>query len=351
VRRPHPHDKTISLLHDVAKEIMLPGEPLFFIERGKRGDSVRCSLLGQRLVKVISAKFNKIKEDYPLHHFSPVFMVFLRLRRRLPHDPSSYFRGMWTSSGADDLLAKALGVLKLLRRMLGRETLKTDNENFRRGAMDNFNGLIDAVDRISQHRKLVTVLRFDLHYRKIGSQPVKFGDEPDLGVLDEFMGYRERFQRSLDRRFGSRLCGYAWVLEYGRESTFHLHYLVILDPHRHEDGSSLVDMLGEKWVALTEGRGELYNCNAKKKKYRYSALGQVRLDDPAVVKGLYFIVTYMTLAPLFVKLDIQKRFHTFAKGRFPKVAAPQVGRPRHRAPGSRIKISVAEARASYLNFL
>lgn len=344
------HDKTISLLHDVAKEIMLPGKPIFFAERGKRGDLVRCSPLGQRLVGVISADFNQIKADYPLHHFSPVFKVFLRLHRRLPPRLSHYFNRLEPSSSADKLLAAALQMVELLRRMLGREALKTDNENFRRGAIDNFNGLIDSIDRLSQRRAFATVLRFDLHYCKIGSQPVRFGDEPDLGVLDEFMDYRERFHRSLDRRFGSRLWGYAWVLEYGRERTFHLHYLVILDPRKHEDHRSLVDRLGEKWTALTDGRGELYNCNARRT-YRYSALGQVRLDDPAVVKGLYFIVTYITLAALFVKLDIQKMFHTFAKGRFPKVDVPQVGRPRHRAPGSRIKISVAEARANYLNFL
>lgn len=351
VVRTEVHDRTISLLHDVAKEVMLQGELLFFMERNKRGSWIRSSLLGRRLVQVISADFNQIQADYPLHQFSPVFMIFLRFRRRLPLDPSSYFDQLWSSEDAEKILPATLRLLELLRRMLGREALKTANENFRRGAMDNFNGLIDAIDWLSQRRTLVTLLRFDLHYCKIGSQPVRFGDEPNLGALDEFMDYRERFHRSLDRRFGGTLWGYAWVLEYGRERTFHLHYLVMLDPRRHEDHKGLVDILGEKWKVLTGGRGEIYNCNAKKRTYRYSAVGQVRLDDPAAVKGLYFIVSYMTLAPLFVKLDIQKRFHTFAKGRFPKAADPKVGRPRHRAPGSRIKISVAEARASYLNFL
>jgi hypothetical protein len=351
VVRAEVHDRTISLLHDVAKEVMLPGEPPFFVERTKRGSWVRSSLLGGRLVQVLSADFDQIQADYPLHQFSPVFMVFLRFRRHLPLNPSSYFNRHTPPELAEQILAAALRLVRLLRRKLGREALKTANENFRRGAMDNFNGLIDAIEWLSQRRTSVTSLRFDLHYSKIGSHPVRFGDEPDVHVLDELMDYRERFHRSLDRRFGDALWGYAWVLEYGRERTFHLHYLVMLDPRGHEDHRGLVDMLGEKWRVLTEGRGEIFNCHIRKRQYKYTAIGHVRLDDPSAVKGLHFIVSYMTLAALFVKLDIQKRFRTFAKGRFPKAAGAKVGRPQHRPPGSRIKISVAEARASYLNFL
>lgn len=347
--RTEVHDRAISLLHLVAKEIIRPNKQLFFIERDRRGGWIRCSPVGERLLRVVSADFDRIQTDYPLHCFSPVFMTFVRIRRYVPINPASYFDRHEPSELAEQILAVMLRFLALLQRMLRREVIKVGNENFRRGAMDNFNGFIDSIEWLSQRRMSVTVLRFDLYYRKTDSQPVRLDDKPDLPVLDEFMSYRERFHRSLDRRFADALLGYAWVLEYGRERGFHIHYLVILNPRGHEDHRGLVDMLGEKWRVLTENRSEFHSCNATR--YTHRAVGHIRLDDPQAVTGLHLIVSYMTLASLFVKLDIQKKFRTFAKGRFPKAASPKVGRPQNRAPGSRIKISVAQARASYLKFL
>lgn len=345
------HDRIISLVHEVAKEVMRPTDSLFFAEHGKTRSFARCTPLGQRLLDLASADFYQIHVDYPLHDASPVFRVFARLRRCVPIHASSYFDRSCLADVADQTVVTALRFVKALRRALGRESVKVGNENFRRGSMDNFNGLIDAFDRLSQRRKQVTVLRFDLHYREIGSQPAKLGDKANLDGLDKFMGYRERFHRSLDRRFGKKLLGYAWVLEYGRESKWHLHYVVVLDPRGHDDHSGLVNMLGEKWVSLTEGRGYIYNCNAHPERYKYPVLGLVSLDNPEAITGLHFLVSYMTLAGLFVKLDIQKKHDTFSKGRFPKEDLRKAGRPKDRAPGSRLRITVAQARASFMNFI
>lgn len=347
------HDRIISLVHEVAKEVMRPTDSLFFAEHSKSRSFARCTPLGQRLLDLASADFFQICTDYPLHKFSSVFRVFARLRRCVPFHASSYFDRSCPAEVANQIVVTALRFVKALRRVLGRESVKTANENFRRGAMDNFNGLIDAFDRLSQRRKQVTVLRFDLHYREVGSQPAKFGDKANLDGLDKFMQYREQFQRSLDRRFGKKLLGYAWVLEYGRETKWHLHYVVVLDPRPrgHEDHSGLVDLLGEKWASLTEGCGYIYNCNAHPERYKYPVLGLVSLDDPDTITGLHFLVSYMTLAGLFVKLDIQKKYNTFSKGRFPKEDLRKAGRPKDRAPGSRLRITVAQARASFMNFI
>jgi hypothetical protein len=141
------------------------------------------------------------------------------------------------------------------------------------------------------------------------------------------------------------------VLEYGRESRWHLHYVAVLDPRDHDDHSGLVEMLGEKWVSLTEGCGYVYNCNAYPERYKYPVLGLVSLDHPETITSLHFLVSYMTLAGLFVKFDIQKKYHTFSKERFPKEALRKAGRPEERAPDSRLRITVAQARASFMNFI
>ncbi|MNL79236.1 hypothetical protein D3C87_2057940 [compost metagenome] len=62
-------------------------------------------------------------------------------------------------------------------------------------------------------------------------------------------------------------------------------------------------------------------------------------------------MSYLTLAGLFVKLDVNKRFRTFSKGRFPKGPLRKVGRPQDRVLGSRLKITVAQARVNFMKFI
>lgn len=351
VTRTEVHDRIISLLHDLAKEVMRPSDPPFFAEHGKTRSFVRCTPLGQQLLDAARADFYQIQADYPLHDFSPVYKVFARLRRLMPFHPSSYFDRSVSAEEADQILVQALRFVKALCQSLGRESIKTANENFRRGAMDNFNGLSDSMGWLAQRRKDVIGLRFDLYERAAGSEPVKLGATASLDGLDEFMACRERFHRSLHRRFGKKLLGYFWALEYGRESKYHVHYFVMLDPRGNEDHVGLVEMLGEKWVSLTEGRGYIYNGNAHADHQTYPALGRVNLDDPQTITGLQFLMSYLTLAGLFVKLDVNKRFRTFSKGRFPKGPLRKAGRPQDRVPGSRLKITVAQARANFMKFI
>lgn len=351
ITRSTAHDQTISLLHDLVKELMRPSEPSFFTESGKNRGLVRSTPLGQQLREVASADFYQIEADYPLHHFSPIFKVFSRLRRLMPFYASSYFDVSIPQANAEQIVATAMRFVEALRRALSRESVKTAYENFRKGAMDNFNGLSDSISWLAQRQQDVIGLRFDLHLRATGSQPAKLGDAPSLDGLDEFMACRERFHRSMDRRFAEKLLGYFWALEYGRESKFHVHYFVVLDPCGYEDHKRVVDMLGEKWVSLTKGLGYIYNGNAHADRQKYPALGRVNLNNPQTIKGLQFLMSYLTLAGLFVKLDVNELFRKFAKGKFPKEPLPKPGRPQERAAGSRLKITVAEARASFMKFI
>lgn len=349
--RTDDHDRAISQLHQVAKEILRAGYPLFSIEHDpRRGSWVRRSPLGARLLAVFRTDFDRIQMDYPLHKFSPVMMVFMKFRHLIPFNPASYFDLLMPRHAAEQIFEVAVRALGLLQRMLRRPYLRRLHNNFRRKAIDNFNGLIDSIDALSQRRVSVTALRFDLYYRRAGSLPVKFGDQPDVQILDELMSLRERFHRSLDRRFGGELLGYAWVLEFGRERGFHFHYLVFLKHGVPGDDVSLVESLEAKWKELTDGRGELDNVNSRRRGFRYPAVGRIRLDDPQVVTGLQYLVSYMTLAPLFVKLEIQERYDTFAKGRF-SAFSDKSGRLKAQTSRSRIKISVDEAIASRLTFI
>ena len=346
------HDRSLSRIHHVARELVGSSETLFCLERDRSGHpAVRCKPLGKLLVEAFNTNFQQVRLDYPLHRFSPVFEVFEMLGRRVPLNLDHYLDVVLPEEQCQRILKFVVKGAELLRRKLGRESLKTAHENFRRAAKDNFNGSINVLEWIAQRHTGAMVLRMDLHFRKLGARVPKLGDVPDVEAIDDFLECRERFHRSFDRRFGKKLLGYAWVLEYGRERGFHAHYLLVLDQSVHDDHAALVNRLGEKWSELTGGRGDFYNCNAHAHKYRYRAVGRIRFDDPGAVKGLHLILSYITLAPLFVKLDVRPAMKTFGKGRFPKGPMNRPGRQSNRVSKVPIRISVAEALAAYVNYL
>ena len=346
------HDRVISRIHEVARKLVKSSDPPFYLESSKKGEGiVRCKPLGKAFVEALSTNFKQVHADYPLHRFSPVFRALQTLRRHTPLNPDGYLDTPLPSEKAQQLLGFANTGARLLRRRLGRDSLTRAQDNFRRSAQDNFAGLVRGVDWIAQRHAEATVLRFDLHFRKLGTRQAQLNAGPDVTALGEFLSDRERFHRSFDRRFGDKLLGYAWVLEYGRERGFHVHYLLILKYGSQDDHVALVDQLGEKWAELTSGQGGFYSCNANARRYRFRSVGHVRFDDANAVKGLHLLATYMTLASLFVKLDVRPSMKTFGKGRFPKGPVKLRGRPPIREPKVAIRISVREALDAHLRYL
>lgn len=151
--RTDEHDRAISGLHRVAKDILRPSYPLFSIERDRRRDRrrgrwVRSSSLGARLLRVLATDFDRIKMEYPLHNFSPVMMVFLKFRHHIPSNPASYFDQLMPAKVAEQILETALRALRVLQRLLLRSSVKRLHINFRRKAIDNFKGLIGSIDTL-----------------------------------------------------------------------------------------------------------------------------------------------------------------------------------------------------------
>ncbi|TAK92910.1 MAG: hypothetical protein EPO09_14290 [Aquabacterium sp.] len=184
--RREAHEQPISLIHDVAGELLRASkdESYLSLSPAKQAGEVRivCTPLCQRIVNALSVDYLQIRLDYPLHRFSPIFKVFSSVRRRLlPVDFCSYLKRSLDKVQADRLVQAALVVIQTLRKRLSKTVVKDAYENFRRGAIENFNGFVDGIDWLSQRYSTVTVLRFDLHFRKSGSQPV--GNPPEKPAL------------------------------------------------------------------------------------------------------------------------------------------------------------------------
>lgn len=346
----------IAYIHKVAKALLIDKGPAVVVVLAMNGlAKVVTTPLGEQLARAFETDFALIHEEYQLYAFSPVFMLMQRVARLLPLKFRGSLNKPLPHKDAEKLVRKVESLIGILRRSLSAPELKQAQQNFRRNAIDNFNGLCDGFDWLAERHEEAVVLRFDLFLRALDSKPVKFGEKPDIALLDEFHALCTRFQAFIGNHFGEALLlGYAWTLEHGRESGFHKHFVVVLSPRRdNEDHIAVVERLIRKWEKLTGGRGHGHNSNQDGARHLRRAVGLVNLRDPHVADGLRRIAAYFTLAGLFVKLDVPQSFDAFGKGRFPKEPLPTglAGRPNKRRPGSRVRMSVTQYEKNHLHFM
>lgn len=340
----------IAAIHKAAKAVCADAGPVVVMTVATNGlAKLTATTLGKVLLGAFRNDFELIALEYQLYHFSPVYMLMRRFRRFLPKNLPSDLNMTLPTAEAEKLVFWMERVVDILRRRLKRPELKQAQQNFRRNAIANFNGLCDALDWLAQMHSWVMVLRFDLFMRAEGSQPPKFGDKPDISLLDEFRSSCKRFHLSVDRQFDEGCLGYAWTLEHGRESGFHKHYVVILKLDGDKDHVAIVDGLARKWEKLTGGRGWLHNCNSDPARYLRRAVGVVDLHDPETVEGLRYIAAYFTLAGLYCEVDRSLVPCAFHPGRFPKGPVRTTGRPHKRSPGYRTALVPYEHR--HVNFM
>jgi hypothetical protein len=337
-------------VHKAAKAVRGDTGPALVMSAEKNGFvKLTTTALGDQLLRAFSTDFQLIELEYQLYRFSPVYTLIRHLARFLPNNLASHLNTARPIATARQLMHRMERVVDILRRRLKHPELKQAQQNFRRNAIANFNGLCDALDWLGQLHSWVVVLRFDLFMRAEGSQPPKFGDKPDISLLDEFRSLCERLHRSIDRQFNESFLGYAWTLEHGRESGFHKHYVVLLKLDGHKDHAAIVDGLARKWEKLTGARGWLHNCNSDPARYLRRAVGVVNLHDPETVKGLRYIAAYFTLAGLYCEVDRSLVPCAFHPGRFPKGPVRTTGRPHKRSPSYRTALVPYEHR--HVNFM
>lgn len=330
----------ISKLHRVARLLVADDAPLFRVEPAKAGYfSIVSQPLGAALAEIFQTDFNQIRRDYPMHRFSPYFEVFANTRFNFGYEVMKCF---YTRDKADRVLKSLTKRVKALRRRLRYPKVVQGYSNFRRSPVENFNGLMDGMQRAIDADPRQLILRFDFHYRPSDLDPSAQDIQADFEELPKVQKCRERFHRSIDRKFGASLRGFAFCLEYGRHRRWHYHYLLLVDPGYADDDIALVESLGEIWREVTGGAGEFYNVNAHKNERRFKAVGFVDARDKQVQVGLRAIARYFTLAGLFVQLKLSRRVKTFGKGRFPTPQAKPGRPPKRTTP--RLRISLAEAR-------
>jgi len=329
----------ISKLHEAVKKLVANDGQLFATKPGDGYFSISSHPLGVTFAEIFKTDLSHLHREYPLHRFSPYFDVIEKTRFNFTTDA---LEARYTRFKADRVVQSLNKRVKALRRRLRDPRVVNGYSNFRRSPVENFNGLMDGMQGVIDADSKQLVARFDLHYRVSGVDPSAKDIENDIEELPKVQKCRERFHRSIDRKLGTALRGFAFCLEYGQHRRWHYHYLVFVDPSYTDDDIALVETFRETWREVTDGHGELYNVNAHKNRHRYQAVGFVDASDEKVLVGLRAIASYFTLAGLYVQLKLPKRVKTFGKGRFPTPQA-KPGRPLKRT-SPRLRISLVEAR-------
>ncbi|WP_161988117.1 hypothetical protein [Variovorax guangxiensis] len=353
-------DRILSQLRELMPVLKKRVSPAFDIEQVRDGFArVRCA--GDdvsKLLSVLSKDHAQLAAGYPCYIFFPVYRELLKLLRLAQSGRYAfdwYLKSTFSIEEAIEIAKHANRFVEVFIKVMKRPLVKKEQENFERSPNDNFQSLLSNIAAISERYLDAVVLRFDMFYQPADGVPVKDGDQPQLGHLHELLAHRTRFHAWLRKRFKSDLLLYAWALEHGRERGLHHHYLMTLKPRGNEDHVNIVHEIDDKWSTITLGLGSIYNGNEARHKQRYKALGLVSLNDPNVITGLQLIASYITLAGVYVKLNVGANVDAFGKGGNMGGDDPQVylkaGRPPKRQPPVPIAISAAEGRARYVNFI
>ena len=341
--------KTLSSLPRAGKAVCQKSKELLEFKEAPGGrKTIQPTKTGWIVINALSIDFLQVQEEFTLYRLSPITLLFMWLVNLLPWGWKKSLGAPLTVDKAFDAMQFANRLIAILRRKLERPAFKKAEANFRKSARDNFNNYFDAIARVAQSNETVVSIRFDLYYRASNSQPARLGDPASVETLDPFLALCGEFQEYLSDHFGKDLLHFAWAFEHGREGGFHKHYHLLLRPGGNEDHARVVDGLAQKWQTMTLNQGWMHNGNRFSSTYPHKALGIVRLDDPEVIEGLRRIVSYFTLAGLFVKLDVPGRtkvIRAFQQSNVVKPKRERGGRPPRLSPGWRGRMTVAEAQA------
>ncbi len=335
----------ISQLHALASRLKNSSSTLFMIGLSPNGQSIiKQTRLGSKLIEFLTHDFRLVRTEYPIHRFSPVYLVFERLARRArpviswdAEDPAGspgqmlyprFAPGvghyasstlLYSSENAELVIRVLNRMVRYLRRKLTSKEVNESYSNFRRAATENYNNLTDGLRRVVRAEKQLVGLRIDLHLNRIGGTFTAEGLRIEATRRDEMEKLRTVFHAFMRRKFGNSIRGWASCTEFGALRGWHTHYLILLAARPSPgDDVELVEALGKQWEKISSCTDSFYNVNVDKSKHEYLAVGVFDSRSRLAQMGLLLTANYFTLANLWVQLDLPPGLKTFGHGKFPK---------------------------------
>lgn len=269
--------EAVCAVYAVAKS----GKPVFRLERRRSG----CEVLepckhGEQLMRALQLPFEDIEATLPRHYFNPLFTLLRQCRDK--HVPDGVLLSHWRSLIDFDACALYTALEALvadLREGLKEPAIARDLDSSRRRSDKRWKSVKKTIYESIEDCSRLVAIRVDLHFHMATSL---YPFAPTVSE-DEACSYMVKFERFLRDRYP--LVRYMWSQEYGTQTGFHFHVLVLLNGHLVRDAVGIAMAMGEHWQNVTtEGRGRYFNCNASE--YRNPGLGMIERKNPAKVEAL-----------------------------------------------------------------
>ncbi len=96
----------------------------------------------------------------------------------------------------------------------------------------------------------------------------------------------------------------------------------------------MAQSIGEYWKnTVTQGQGDYWNVNARADDYRRKGLlgiGTINYNDRVLRSKLKYIVSYLCKTDQYFKPKFCPKVRLFRRGKYPKLPAKRLGRPRRK---------------------
>ncbi|TAJ62861.1 MAG: inovirus Gp2 family protein [Variovorax sp.] len=276
---------------------------VFSLEPKRGGLSIKPNMQGEALLRALQIPFEDIEATLPRHYFNPFFTLLRQCRDA--HVPDAVLLAHWKvlrEADARSLLDLLNEVVRELReRWMGKE-LKKSLDSARRRSDKRWQSVKQAIHESFQDCSKLLAIRLDLHFHM---STELYPLAPAVSE-EQMSAYLVKFERYLRDRLP--LVRYVCSIEYGTQTGFHLHFLILLNGHLARDGIGVAKATGEHWKnVITQGQGRYFNCNAND--YKTPVLGMIHANDPQRIDALINKAAWY-----LAKTDFWMRYEAAGKG-------------------------------------
>lgn len=235
-------------------------KPVFSLisDRFRPGRMIRPTADGERLMQAMQLPFADIQATLPNHHMNPLFGL-LQQQCELHHaeDLLTSNIGVMSEAAARTTLSRLEALVNGIRQGWVSKEVQKSFDSARRRSDKRWKSLKKAVRESFEDCTKLLPVRLDLHFH---ASAVDYPIAPSVSEKEAY-GYLVKFERYL--RDHHPLVRYICNMEYGTETGFHFHTLILVNGHVAQRGALIAKQMGEQWErVITEGKGRYFNCNA-----------------------------------------------------------------------------------------
>jgi len=310
--------KTITKL----MQVIDPNNTGFLFIVSRADQNAATALLTEAVILTITYCRQVIDGDLFVLQFHPYVDVFIQNARKI--ERHKYDGSYPCFANMQDSISQFVHDVK--QAMMSPDFKKLLYKARRRSA-NNTIGLRRYIDYLFTCYARLLVLRVDLEYQ---SGNVIHNEQDMLIKYQEASNDRKHFFNNMaSNKLFKHLIGTAWTLEYGVETGFHYHMLLIYDGSKVREDETLAFWVGKYWSCnITEGRGRDFNCNAKKDEYDELGIGMINYYDKVLREGLNHATDYLTKINHLAHNMIPDGCKSFGRGEELAIDQPKMGRRR-----------------------